>query len=53
MRKNIATIKEMERLMKEGGNIIWIAPSGGRDRPDEAGGYVQSDFKLEHNFSNF
>jgi glycerol-3-phosphate O-acyltransferase len=37
MRKNIATIKEMERLMKEGGNIIWIAPSGGRDRPDAAG----------------
>jgi glycerol-3-phosphate O-acyltransferase len=37
MRKNIATIKEMERLMREGGNIIWIAPSGGRDRPDEAG----------------
>jgi glycerol-3-phosphate O-acyltransferase len=37
MRKNIATIKEMERLMKEGGNIIWIAPSGGRDRPGEDG----------------
>lgn len=37
MRKNIATIKEMERLFKEGGHIIWIAPAGGRDRPDDAG----------------
>lgn len=32
MRANIKTLKAMEQLMVEGGHIIWIAPSGGRDR---------------------
>lgn len=31
---NIRTLKEMARLIRGGGNLIWIAPSGGRDRPD-------------------
>lgn len=32
MRQNLRTLKEMERLLKEGGKLLWIAPSGGRDR---------------------
>ncbi|CAK9093882.1 unnamed protein product [Durusdinium trenchii] len=30
--RNKKTISEMQRLMKEGGHIFWVAPSGGRDR---------------------
>jgi glycerol-3-phosphate O-acyltransferase len=37
MRANIKTLKAMEQLMVEGGHIIWIAPSGGRDRKAEDG----------------
>ena len=32
MQQNLRTLKEMERLLKEGGQFIWIAPHGGRDR---------------------
>lgn len=35
MRQNLRTLKEMERLLKEGGKLLWIAPSGGRDRRKE------------------
>ncbi|CAM8877797.1 unnamed protein product [Rhodiola kirilowii] len=31
---NTRSLKEMARLLREGSQIIWIAPSGGRDRPD-------------------
>ncbi|CAK9173448.1 unnamed protein product [Ilex paraguariensis] len=31
---NTRSLKEMALLLREGSNIIWIAPSGGRDRPD-------------------
>ncbi|CAE7306848.1 unnamed protein product [Symbiodinium sp. CCMP2592] len=30
--RNKKTVSEMQRLMKEGGHIFWVAPSGGRDR---------------------
>jgi len=30
--RNKQTVAEMQRLMKEGGHIFWVAPSGGRDR---------------------
>ncbi|BBN15444.1 glycerol-3-phosphate O-acyltransferase [Marchantia polymorpha subsp. ruderalis] len=33
-RANTRTLKEMTALLKKGGQLIWIAPSGGRDRPD-------------------
>eukprot|EP00930_Biecheleria_cincta_P046612 TRINITY_DN32164_c0_g1_i1.p1 TRINITY_DN32164_c0_g1~~TRINITY_DN32164_c0_g1_i1.p1 ORF type:complete len:421 (-),score=56.66 TRINITY_DN32164_c0_g1_i1:313-1575(-) len=32
--RNQETVSEMQRLMKEGGHIFWVAPSGGRDRKD-------------------
>ncbi|KAJ4951094.1 hypothetical protein NE237_027926 [Protea cynaroides] len=31
---NIQSLKEMALLLRGGSQIIWIAPSGGRDRPD-------------------
>ncbi|XP_052210070.1 glycerol-3-phosphate acyltransferase, chloroplastic isoform X2 [Diospyros lotus] len=33
-RANTRTLKEMALLLRGGSQIIWIAPSGGRDRPD-------------------
>jgi len=44
MRKNIATLKAMEALMKEGGAMIWIAPSGGRDRRQDDGSLKPDPF---------
>lgn len=38
MAANRRTLKEMARLLSKGGLLIWIAPSGGRDRPDPATG---------------
>ena len=31
-------------LFKEGGKCVWVAPSGGRDRPDENGEYRVAPF---------
>ncbi|KAF6148575.1 hypothetical protein GIB67_042534 [Kingdonia uniflora] len=33
-RANTLSLKEMTLLLRGGSQIIWIAPSGGRDRPD-------------------
>jgi glycerol-3-phosphate O-acyltransferase len=33
-RANTRSLKEMALLLRGGSKIIWIAPSGGRDRPD-------------------
>ncbi|KAH6831433.1 phospholipid/glycerol acyltransferase family protein [Perilla frutescens var. hirtella] len=33
-RANTKSLKEMALLLRAGSKIIWIAPSGGRDRPD-------------------
>lgn len=33
-RANTRTLKEMTLLLRTGSQLIWIAPSGGRDRPD-------------------
>ncbi|XP_071737435.1 glycerol-3-phosphate acyltransferase, chloroplastic [Rutidosis leptorrhynchoides] len=33
-RANTRSLKEMAMLLRGGSKIIWIAPSGGRDRPD-------------------
>eukprot|EP00262_Sarcandra_glabra_P000876 TRINITY_DN1091_c0_g1_i1.p1 TRINITY_DN1091_c0_g1~~TRINITY_DN1091_c0_g1_i1.p1 ORF type:complete len:454 (-),score=86.48 TRINITY_DN1091_c0_g1_i1:389-1750(-) len=37
-RANTRSLKEMALLLRTGGQIIWIAPSGGRDRPDPSNG---------------
>jgi len=43
--RNRQTVAEMQRLLVEGGNIFWVAPSGGRDRRDrEVGEFVPAKF---------
>ncbi|KAK9120503.1 hypothetical protein Syun_018120 [Stephania yunnanensis] len=37
-RSNTRSLKEMAMLLRGGSQIIWIAPSGGRDRPDHLTG---------------
>ena len=34
----------MGELFAKGGNVFWVAPSGGRDRPDETGEFVVAPF---------
>ncbi|CAM9880147.1 unnamed protein product [Scytosiphon promiscuus] len=42
---NVRTLKKMAEMMSEGGQFIWVAPSGGRDRPDpETGKFVVSPY---------
>ncbi|GJP50767.1 hypothetical protein CLOM_g9932 [Closterium sp. NIES-68] len=38
--ENRRTLKVMGKLFKEGGNFVWIAPSGGRDRISPDSNYV-------------
>jgi glycerol-3-phosphate O-acyltransferase len=43
--RNRQTVTEMQRLLTEGGNIFWVAPSGGRDRRDpEMGEFTPAKF---------
>jgi len=43
--RNRQTVAEMQRLLTEGGNIFWVAPSGGRDRRDpEIGEFAPARF---------
>lgn len=37
MQHNARTMKKMGQLLAEGGKCIYVAPSGGRDRPDNQG----------------
>lgn len=37
LQHNQKTMKKMSQLLSEGGKCIYVAPSGGRDRPDEKG----------------
>ncbi|CAM9777873.1 unnamed protein product [Laminaria digitata] len=42
---NVRTLKKMAEMMGEGGQFIWVAPSGGRDRPDpDTGKFVVSPY---------
>lgn len=38
---NRRTIAETQRMFKKGGNAVWFAPSGGRDRRNPETGYVE------------
>ena len=44
MKQNMTTVRTMQKMLNEGGNVIWIAPSGGRDRPDASGVFQVADF---------
>jgi glycerol-3-phosphate O-acyltransferase len=41
---NKKTMEQMGALLKEGGKIIYVAPSGGRDRKDESGNIQVAPF---------
>lgn len=41
---NRMVMKRMGALFKEGGKCVWVAPSGGRDRPDADGDYQVAPF---------
>lgn len=41
---NKKTMKQMSQLLQEGGKCIYIAPSGGRDRPDATGAVSVAPF---------
>lgn len=41
---NQKTMMEMRALLEEGGKCIYIAPSGGRDRPNAEGNYTPAPF---------
>merc|ERR1711871_1588217 len=43
-RHNRNVMKQMQRMFNEGGKIIWVAPSGGRDRADETGRFRVAPF---------
>ena len=45
MKTNQKSVRELGNMMKKGGALIWVAPSGGRDRIDiELGSYKPSLF---------
>lgn len=41
---NRRIMKKMSHLLQEGGKVIYVAPSGGRDRPDKYGNVTVSPF---------
>lgn len=41
---NRRTVSELAKALKAGGALLWIAPSGGRDRPSEAGEWRPAPF---------
>uniref|UniRef100_A0A7S4F5M3 Phospholipid/glycerol acyltransferase domain-containing protein n=1 Tax=Chrysotila carterae TaxID=13221 RepID=A0A7S4F5M3_CHRCT len=43
-RHNRRVMKTMQELFTEGGKVVWVAPSGGRDRQDANGKYQVSPF---------
>ena len=44
---NKKTMQLMSSLLKEGGKCIYVAPSGGRDRPDENGDFQVAPFDAQ------
>jgi len=41
---NQRTLKQLQVLLNEGGHCIYVAPSGGRDRPDAEGKFAPAPF---------
>jgi glycerol-3-phosphate O-acyltransferase len=44
---NQRTLKKLKGLLSEGGKCIYVAPSGGRDRPNEQGKLIPADFDAQ------
>lgn len=47
MLHNQRTLKQMQELLNEGGYCIYVAPSGGRDRPDSNGKFQVAPFDAQ------
>eukprot|EP00232_Nephroselmis_pyriformis_P027230 CAMPEP_0182852730 /NCGR_PEP_ID=MMETSP0034_2-20130328/321_1 /TAXON_ID=156128 /ORGANISM="Nephroselmis pyriformis, Strain CCMP717" /LENGTH=480 /DNA_ID=CAMNT_0024983465 /DNA_START=24 /DNA_END=1466 /DNA_ORIENTATION=- len=43
-RSNLKTVGVMGKMFKEGGKLLWVAPSGGRDRGPEKGPWTPAVF---------
>lgn len=43
-KQNRTTLVQMGKKFNEGGQLVWIAPSGGRDRPDDDGTWLPAGF---------
>eukprot|EP00968_Pinguiococcus_pyrenoidosus_P016864 scaffold1638_cov258-Pinguiococcus_pyrenoidosus.AAC.88 len=43
-KQNMETMNKLGELLAAGGQLLWVAPSGGRDRPNEDGEFVISPF---------
>ncbi|KAL8437153.1 hypothetical protein ACSSS7_001132 [Eimeria intestinalis] len=41
--QNVRAMHALQQLLQEGGALVWVAPSGGRDRPDAAGVFSRAD----------
>jgi glycerol-3-phosphate O-acyltransferase len=44
MKTNRKTVAALGKALGAGGQLLWIAPSGGRDRPSEAGEWAPAPF---------
>lgn len=42
-RENVTAMAALQQLLESGKNLIWVAPSGGRDRQDAEGRFSQPD----------
>lgn len=42
--QNLSSMKVLAELVSKGGGVFWVAPSGGRDRPDENGNFLVAPF---------
>ncbi|KAL8434263.1 hypothetical protein Efla_002028 [Eimeria flavescens] len=41
--QNVRAMHALQQLLQEGGALVWVAPSGGRDRPDSNGFFSRID----------
>ncbi|QDZ18925.1 glycerol-3-phosphate acyltransferase [Chloropicon primus] len=44
MKQNRTTLSKMGKMLSQGGTLLWIAPSGGRDRPNDDGKWLPAKF---------
>lgn len=42
--QNLETMNALGNLFNKGGNIFWVAPSGGRDRPNDQDKFVVANY---------
>lgn len=41
--QNLLAMQQLQLLLQTGQGVVWVAPSGGRDRPDTAGHFSRPD----------